>query len=141
MCEQCSKVAANADQWTAVAQVRQHVEHKRTFLYLEQLILKHGAEAGTLGIKEVPLSAASHLLQGLAVADLRSADISRGDARRRREVAFLFLSAPSRRSGVAAGFCSRVRQRSLLALSMSSCLCKEWWQTAKNNAVQGTCEG
>lgn len=52
MCEQCSKVAANSDQWTAVAQVRQHVEHKRTFLYLEQLILKHGAEANTLGIKE-----------------------------------------------------------------------------------------
>ena len=34
--------------------MRQKVEHKRTFLYLEQLILKHGMEANTIGIKSQP---------------------------------------------------------------------------------------
>ena len=37
----------------AAAQVRQHVEHKRTFFYLEQLILKHNADAHCLNIKEI----------------------------------------------------------------------------------------
>ena len=32
-------------------QVRQRVGHKRTFLYLEQLILKHGAHRGCLSIE------------------------------------------------------------------------------------------
>ena len=35
------------------AQVRQHTEHKRTFLYLEQLILKHGADANCVSIKNI----------------------------------------------------------------------------------------
>lgn len=34
-------------------QVRQKVTHKRTFLYLEQLILKHAAHKDTINIKEV----------------------------------------------------------------------------------------
>lgn len=34
-------------------QVRQKVPHKRTFLYLEQLILKHNAHKDTVNIKEV----------------------------------------------------------------------------------------
>ena len=34
-------------------QVRQKVPHKRTFLYLEQLILKHGAHKDAINIKEV----------------------------------------------------------------------------------------
>lgn len=38
--------------WRAVVQVRQKVPHKRTFLYLEQLILKHGAHKDTVNIKE-----------------------------------------------------------------------------------------
>lgn len=54
MCDACSRAAANSDQWTACVQVRQKVEHKRTFLYLEQLILKHGMEANTIGIKSQP---------------------------------------------------------------------------------------
>ena len=37
MCDACSRAAANSDQWTACVQVRQKVEHKRTFLYLEQV--------------------------------------------------------------------------------------------------------
>jgi hypothetical protein len=33
-------------------QVRQHVGHKRTFMFLEQLIVKHGAHEQCLNIKE-----------------------------------------------------------------------------------------
>ena len=38
--------------WRALVQVRQKVDHKRTFLYLEQLILKHNADRDTVAIKE-----------------------------------------------------------------------------------------
>lgn len=38
----------------ASVQVRQKVPHKRTFLYLEQVILKHGAHSETVNIKEAP---------------------------------------------------------------------------------------
>uniref|UniRef100_A0A7S0RDD9 60S ribosomal export protein NMD3 n=1 Tax=Pyramimonas obovata TaxID=1411642 RepID=A0A7S0RDD9_9CHLO len=54
LCQGCQRLAANADQWVASVQVRQHVDHKRTFFLLEQLILKHNAQAGTLNIKEQP---------------------------------------------------------------------------------------
>lgn len=37
--------------WKSLVQVRQRVKHKRTFLYLEQLILKHGAHRGCLSIE------------------------------------------------------------------------------------------
>ncbi|RVW16620.1 60S ribosomal export protein NMD3 [Vitis vinifera] len=43
MCESCSRVQANPDQWVASVQVRQHVPHRRTLFYLEQLILMHDA--------------------------------------------------------------------------------------------------
>jgi nonsense-mediated mRNA decay protein 3 len=36
----------------AGSQVRQHVPHKRTFLYLEQLILRAGADAQCINIKD-----------------------------------------------------------------------------------------
>jgi nonsense-mediated mRNA decay protein 3 len=36
-----------------VVQVRQKVAHKRTFLFLEQLILKHGVQKDTISVKEV----------------------------------------------------------------------------------------
>ncbi|KAH0466166.1 hypothetical protein IEQ34_006269 [Dendrobium chrysotoxum] len=52
LCESCSRFQANPDQWIAVVQLRQHVSHHRTFLHLEQLILRHGAAARTLRIKE-----------------------------------------------------------------------------------------
>lgn len=51
-CDDCAKVAAQ-NTWKAVVQVRQKVNHKRTFLYLEQLILKHSAAKDTVNIKEV----------------------------------------------------------------------------------------
>jgi len=37
--------------WKSLVQVRQRVDHKRTFLYLEQLILKHNAHRGCLNIE------------------------------------------------------------------------------------------
>ena len=40
--------------WKAVVQVRQKVSHKKTFLFLEQLILKHNAHDATLQIKTLP---------------------------------------------------------------------------------------
>ena len=51
-CPDCAK-SYTANTWRAVVQVRQKVPHKRTFLYLEQLILKHGAHKDTINIKEV----------------------------------------------------------------------------------------
>ncbi|XP_059431568.1 uncharacterized protein LOC132165079 [Corylus avellana] len=53
MCESCSRVQANPDQWVAAVQLRQHVSHRRTFFYLEQLILKHGAAAAAIKIKQM----------------------------------------------------------------------------------------
>lgn len=51
--QQCVECQAEFRQgsWKSLVQVRQRVSHKRTFLYLEQLILKHGAHRGTLSIE------------------------------------------------------------------------------------------
>ncbi|GJE85200.1 60S ribosomal export protein NMD3 [Phanerochaete sordida] len=51
-CPDCTKLAAK-NTWKALVQVRQKVPHKRTFLFLEQLILKHGAQKDTISLKEV----------------------------------------------------------------------------------------
>lgn len=53
-CDMCKRDAADVDEWQAVVQVRQKVQHKRTFLYLEQLIIKHNAQEDTVGIKVHP---------------------------------------------------------------------------------------
>ncbi|XP_073016400.1 uncharacterized protein [Primulina eburnea] len=53
MCESCSRVQANPDQWVAAVQLRQHVSHRRTFFYLEQLILKHDAASRAIRIKQL----------------------------------------------------------------------------------------
>ncbi|KAJ7446898.1 NMD3 family-domain-containing protein [Mycena galericulata] len=50
-CPDCAKLAAK-NTWKALVQVRQKVPHKRTFLFLEQLILKHGAQKDTIAVKE-----------------------------------------------------------------------------------------
>ena len=50
-CPDCAK-SYTKNTWRACVQVRQKVSHKRTFLYLEQLILKHNAHKDTLNIKE-----------------------------------------------------------------------------------------
>lgn len=51
-CGDCARREAK-NTWNTVVQVRQKVEHKRTFLYLEQLILKHQAHRDTVNIKTV----------------------------------------------------------------------------------------
>ncbi|EME40667.1 hypothetical protein DOTSEDRAFT_157503 [Dothistroma septosporum NZE10] len=51
-CPDCAKSYTH-NTWRANVQVRQKVPHKRTFLYLEQLILKQGAHKETINIKEV----------------------------------------------------------------------------------------
>lgn len=50
-CRDCAK-SYTANVWRASVQVRQKVTHKRTFLLLEQLILKHQAHRDTINIKE-----------------------------------------------------------------------------------------
>ncbi|KAI3647967.1 hypothetical protein MP228_008188 [Amoeboaphelidium protococcarum] len=51
MCEACTRLMAQ-DSWNATVQLRQKVKHKRTFFYLEQVILKHNAHKDTTNIKE-----------------------------------------------------------------------------------------
>ncbi|BGP31845.1 ribosome-binding protein [Rhodotorula toruloides] len=51
-CQDCTRLAAK-NTWRAMVQVRQKVDHKRTFLYLEQLILRHNADRDTLQVAEV----------------------------------------------------------------------------------------
>ncbi|EQK99049.1 hypothetical protein G6O67_000718 [Ophiocordyceps sinensis] len=50
-CPDCAK-SYTANVWRACVQVRQKVLHKRTFLFLEQLMMKHGAHRDTLNIRE-----------------------------------------------------------------------------------------
>ncbi|WOL18574.1 60S ribosomal export protein NMD3 [Canna indica] len=52
LCDSCTRVQANPDQWTAAVQLRQHVSHRRTFFYLEQLILRHSAALRAVRIAE-----------------------------------------------------------------------------------------
>ena len=50
-CAECAKSYTH-NTWMASVQVRQKVPHKRTFLFLEQLILKNHAHRDTVNIKE-----------------------------------------------------------------------------------------
>jgi len=52
-CDDCHAEAAS-NTWKACVQVRQRVPHKRTILYLEQLILKHDAHSYALSISSQP---------------------------------------------------------------------------------------
>jgi nonsense-mediated mRNA decay protein 3 len=51
MCHECHRRHAQ-DFWRAAVQVRQKTSHKKTFLYLEQLILKHRMHVSALKVKE-----------------------------------------------------------------------------------------
>lgn len=51
-CPDCTKQYRN-NTWRALVQIRQKAEHKRTFLRLEQEILKHKAHADAIGITSV----------------------------------------------------------------------------------------
>ena len=50
-CVDCQK-SFTEHTWTAVVQVRQKVQHKKTMLMLEQLLLKHNVVARAMGVKE-----------------------------------------------------------------------------------------
>lgn len=50
-CPDCAK-SFTVNTWRACVQIRQKVPHKRTFFYLEQLILKHNAHMDTVSIRE-----------------------------------------------------------------------------------------
>jgi len=53
ICDDCQRVEAK-DYWKCVVQVRQRATHKKTFFYLEQLILKLNAHQKTVSIKQTP---------------------------------------------------------------------------------------
>lgn len=53
MCLDCHRSEASLT-WESVVQLRQTVDHKRTFLYLEQLILKHRAQERAVKIEPQP---------------------------------------------------------------------------------------
>jgi nonsense-mediated mRNA decay protein 3 len=50
-CHECARSYTH-NTWRACVQIRQKVLHKRTFLWLEQLILRHHAHKDTINIKE-----------------------------------------------------------------------------------------
>ncbi|KFM68812.1 60S ribosomal export protein NMD3, partial [Stegodyphus mimosarum] len=50
MCDDCHK-SESKHFWKAVVQLRQRVQHKKTFFYLEQLILKHNIHVNCINIK------------------------------------------------------------------------------------------
>lgn len=52
MCDQCHRREAK-DFWKAVVQVRQKVSHKKTFYYLEQLLLKYKAHERCVNVKQI----------------------------------------------------------------------------------------
>ena len=51
-CDDCKKTYT-PHTWCSVVQLRQKADHKRTFYFLEQLVLKHGAHEKVVGIKTV----------------------------------------------------------------------------------------
>ena len=53
LCPVCIRDTVGMEQWNACVQLRQKVSHKRTFLFLEQVILKHGAQRDALGVKQM----------------------------------------------------------------------------------------
>lgn len=52
-CDDCKKTFT-PHLWNASCQVRQKVNHKRTFLFLEQAVLKHKMHEKALNVKETP---------------------------------------------------------------------------------------
>lgn len=70
-CDDCKKTFT-PHIWNASCQVRQKVKHKRTFMLLEQMILKHRAHAKAINIKEHPEGVDFYFInksQALAFAD------------------------------------------------------------------------
>jgi len=53
-CDACQRSYTDHT-WRASVQVRQRVEHKKTFFLLEQLILKHGMHEKCINVEQVPM--------------------------------------------------------------------------------------
>jgi len=53
-CDSCQRVLTGHETWHSCVQARQKVPHKRTFYYLEQLILKHKYDQDVLKVQAVP---------------------------------------------------------------------------------------
>jgi len=54
VCPQCQRALTGHEMWKANVQARQKADHKRTFFFLEQLILKHKMNEDTLKVKDQP---------------------------------------------------------------------------------------
>lgn len=70
-CDDCKKTFT-PHIWNASVQVRQKVSHKRTFMLLEQMIIKHSAHTKAINIKEHPEGVDfyfAHKSQALAFSD------------------------------------------------------------------------
>ena len=84
-CDRCARVATGQPQWAAVVQLRQQVAHKRTFLYLEQLILKHRMHENSIKIETHPFGLDfffGHKSHAMSFMDFisRCAPVTRTDA-------------------------------------------------------------
>lgn len=53
-CPTCQKVSTGQPQWDACVQLRQKVSHKKTFLYIEQLILKKRMHENFIRVENQP---------------------------------------------------------------------------------------
>ncbi|CBH12118.1 hypothetical protein, conserved [Trypanosoma brucei gambiense DAL972] len=84
-CPTCQKVATGQPQWDACVQLRQKVAHKKTFLYLEQLILKHKLQENFIRVEAQPdgldffFAHKSHALNFLEFVS-RNSPVTRRDA-------------------------------------------------------------
>lgn len=85
LCPTCEKVATGQPQWDACVQLRQKAAHKKTFLYLEQLILKKRLHENFTRIEAQPdgldffFAHKSHALNFLEFLN-KTAPVTRRDA-------------------------------------------------------------
>jgi nonsense-mediated mRNA decay protein 3 len=74
-CDDCTKLATEHGVWKACLQVRQRVPHQRTFLFLEQLLIKHQLTKNILKVTSMPngldffYTSRSHAMQLLDFLD------------------------------------------------------------------------
>ncbi len=76
-CDDCKKTFT-PHIWNSSCQIRQKVSHKRTFMYLEQLILKNKAHTKALNVKEHPEGVDFYFAnksQAMALADFIKASL------------------------------------------------------------------
>lgn len=84
-CPTCQKVATGQPQWCACVQLRQKVDHKKTFLYLEQLILRKSLHENFTRVEGQPdgldffFAHKSHALNFLEFLN-KTAPVTRRDA-------------------------------------------------------------